>query len=529
MNILSYSVIALPEYSFLDGSVNHVLLALLLLVIINSLRMRGRMYFLQQKNKLLLNAFHRTNNSLTLIESAHQELVAENLPPLVAVTVSRLTAEIGDIISSNKGALPILQRKRGGELKTDEYELYSYITSLVNRHREHAENCQVKLNVFKDAGHRACHINEMAFTAALHDLFKRSIDSTRPEGSVNVLVSCRDDRWSMEISNRSSGKDYRKYFGLFLYFVKICCGSNPGLIWHVVRSHGGRISGYEWGQCVDYKITVPLGDNNSPVSAVEEAGHADDLLHVVLIMADKELSGYLKDSLSRSYRVSVYEHYKQITVPLSDENTDIIIIDEETEDSNICSRIKKNKLTSDVPVLLLTTSNDAEHLKELKKCRADRFLPRTVTVERLEAELLFIREESKQQFERVIRLVNTDFSAGFPEDLMLNEKEAGIMSKINEFLKEHLAEKFELKKLADELAMSKSKLFYTVKGITKVNVVRYNIFFKMEQAKKLLLTRKYTVGEVANKVGYEEGQYLGKIFKKYYNCTPTEFMEKQGK
>lgn len=529
MNILSYVVIALPEYNFLDGSVNHVVLAFLLLVIINSLWMRRRMYFLQQKNKLLLNAFHQTNNSLMLIESIHQELAAENLPPLVAVTVRRLTAQIGDIISSNKSVLTIPQRNRDGELKTDEYELYSYIASLVNRHREHAENCQVKLNVYKDAGYGVCHINEMAFTAALHDLLKRSIDCTQPGGSVNIIVSCRDDRWSMEISNHSSGKDYRKYFGLFLTFGKICCGSNPGLIWQVVRAHGGNISGYEWGKWVDYRITVPLGDNNSPVSAVEDGDHADELPHVVFIMKDKELSGYLKDSLSRSYRVSVYEHYKQITVPLSDENTDIIIIDEEAEDSNICSRIKKNKLTSDVPVLLLTTSNDAEHLKELKKCRADRFLQRTVTVERLEAELFFIREESKQQFERVIRLVNTDFSAGFPEDLMLSEKEAGIMKKINEFLKEHLAEKFEQKKLAEELAMSKSKLFYTVKGITKVNVVRYNIFFKMEQAKKLLLTREYTVGEVANKVGYEEGQYLGKIFKKYYNCTPTEFMEKQGK
>lgn len=413
MNILSYSMIALPGHSFLGGSVNYVLLAFLLLAVINTLRMQRRMSFLEQWNDCLLNAFHRTNNSLMRIKRMHEEFAAEKLPPLAALRVRELAVQIGDIVNFNKGSLSISQEKRGDELKTEECELYSYITSLVSRHREHAENCQVELNVCKDAGYRPCRINEMAFTAALDGLLERSVDRTRPDEDVNIILSGGDDRWSVEISNRSSGKDYWKYFGLLLTFVKICCGSNLRFMWHVVKAHGGKISGYEWENLVHYKITVPVGYDHSPVPAVENTdptGCTDNLPHIVLIMEDKELSGYLKASLSDIYRVSVYEHYSQITVPLSNDNTDIIMIDEETEGRDICSKIKKNKQTSDVTVLLLTASDDAEDLEELKKCRADRFLPRMVSVERLKEEILSILEERRQQIERVIRLVNTDFS-----------------------------------------------------------------------------------------------------------------------
>ena len=523
MNIVFPSMIALPEYNFLGSSVNHVLLAFLLLAIINTLRTRGRIFFLEQEKDFLLDVIHRTTSSLTITKNMHEELVLDNIPPLVSTKVRRLVMQIDDAINLNTCALSASLGKMDDKFKTDEYELYTYITSLVNRYREYAENCRVELNLFADAGYRICNIPEIAFTSALQGLVKRSIDSTRPNGSVNISVLCKDDQWSMEISNCSPERYYVKYFGQFLTFVKICCGGSLRFIWHVVRRHGGKISGYELGKSVYYKITAPLSTNDALMADTSDTGQ---LPHIVLIMADRKLSGYLKAALSDEYRVSVYEHYEQITIPLSNDNTDIFIIDAEPENREVCSKIKNNKQTSDVPILLLIPSNDAEDLKEFEEWRADRILPRMVPVKRLKAELLSIREERKQQLERVVRLVNTDFSAGFPEDLMLSEEDAQIMRKINGFLEEHLGEKIKIDMLAQELTRCTTRLFMLVKRITNVSPTCYILYFKMERAPKMLLNQQLSIGEVATMLGYGTDKYFGIVFRKYYGCSPKEYREK---
>lgn len=392
MYILSCSMIGLPEHSFRNGSVIYVLCAFLFLAIIDSLRMRRKVFFLEQRNDFLLDAIRQATYTLMTIKNMYDELAADNLPPLIAVSIRQLAAQIGDVINRNKSALSVSGERSDGELNLDECELYS-------------------------------------------------------------------------------------------------------------------------------------------VPAVENAGYTgctDELPHIVLIMEDKKLSGNLKAVLSRSYRVSVYEHYERIDPPLSNDNTDIIIMDAESVDGKLCSRIKKNKHTSDVTVLLLTPFGNAEDLKKYENWRADRLLPRTVPVERLEEEIISILEERRQQIERVIRLVNTDFSGGFPDDFLLSEEDAVVLRKINGFIEEHLAGKCTKKMLAGELGVCTTKLFTIVKGITKVSIARYIFFFKMERAKKLLLSGKHKVGEVANMLGYGDVHYFGKVFKKYYNCTSTEFMKRQG-
>lgn len=530
MNILSYSLIALAWDSASGNSVNYVLVAFLILVLMNYMWLLRKTSFLQQKSDFCVNTIHKTNVELMNTKLMLEDLLSVNIPPLVFTQIKQVVGQIDDAIFSNKSAFSLYVGKNTGKPQTEEYELYTYLTSLIHRNREHAENCGVKLNVCKDAGYRGCHINETALTAALQGLVERTVDNTPPDGSVNVAVSCLDDRWNLEIFNSPLAKDYKRCFGLLFTAIKVWCCGSLRLVWQIVKSHGGRITGYELGQSVYYKVTLPVNDDKSEDDpGVEGTADIGKLPHILLIMEDKELSDYLKAALAPSYRVSVYAHYEPNAIPVSNENTDIVIIDAEAEDSKLCSRIKTNKQTSDVKVLLLTTSNDADVLKELKECRADRILPRLVPVEKLKAELLSIREESEQQLERVRRLVNTNFSAGYPEDLMLSEEDAAIMRKINEFLEEHLGERFKIKMLASELRICSTKLYMLMKRITNVSTTCYILAFRMERAKKLLLTRQHKVGEIATMVGYNNDKYFGKEFKKYCDFAPREYMKKHGK
>jgi two-component system response regulator YesN len=47
----------------------------------------------------------------------------------------------------------------------------------------------------------------------------------------------------------------------------------------------------------------------------------------------------------------------------------------------------------------------------------------------------------------------------------------------------------------------------------------------MEKAKKLLMDSRYKITDISSKVGYNDGNYFGKSFKKIVGISPSEFRE----
>lgn len=50
-------------------------------------------------------------------------------------------------------------------------------------------------------------------------------------------------------------------------------------------------------------------------------------------------------------------------------------------------------------------------------------------------------------------------------------------------------------------------------------------YFKMNKAKILLVTQKYTVTEIATYLGFCDAKYFGARFKKFYKVPPTRYIK----
>ena len=48
----------------------------------------------------------------------------------------------------------------------------------------------------------------------------------------------------------------------------------------------------------------------------------------------------------------------------------------------------------------------------------------------------------------------------------------------------------------------------------------------MERAKQLLEDSRYKISDISSRVGYSDGNYFGKSFKKYTGLSPSEYREK---
>lgn len=98
---------------------------------------------------------------------------------------------------------------------------------------------------------------------------------------------------------------------------------------------------------------------------------------------------------------------------------------------------------------------------------------------------------------------------------------------IMQFVNDHLDTKLTLKIIADEFGLNESSLSRTFKNETGSNLMYYINEQKMKWALELLRNDDLMIKDVAIAVGIEDQLYFNKVFKKYYNISPSEFKKKQ--
>ncbi len=94
-----------------------------------------------------------------------------------------------------------------------------------------------------------------------------------------------------------------------------------------------------------------------------------------------------------------------------------------------------------------------------------------------------------------------------------------------EYIESNIHRKLTLKMIADHLHMNESTLSRMFKSETGVNVNYYVNETKMKKAMELLRGDSM-IKDVAVAVGMDDQLYFNKVFKKYYNVSPSEFKKK---
>ena len=108
-----------------------------------------------------------------------------------------------------------------------------------------------------------------------------------------------------------------------------------------------------------------------------------------------------------------------------------------------------------------------------------------------------------------------------------NEPENPTVLSIKEYIdRNYSRENLSVKEISDYVHMSSTYICTLFKGETGVTLNQYITGFRMEKAKELLSDPKYKISDVSQKVGYPDGNYFGKSFKKAVGMTPSEYRDK---
>ena len=99
------------------------------------------------------------------------------------------------------------------------------------------------------------------------------------------------------------------------------------------------------------------------------------------------------------------------------------------------------------------------------------------------------------------------------------------MKKITKLVKKNLGKEFNVDDLCTEMGMSRSSLYNKVKALTDLSPSDFVRQIRMKEAATLLQSKKFTVAEVSDMLGYSDPKYFTDIFKKHYGMTPSAYMK----
>ncbi len=94
------------------------------------------------------------------------------------------------------------------------------------------------------------------------------------------------------------------------------------------------------------------------------------------------------------------------------------------------------------------------------------------------------------------------------------------------YIQEHYAELVTLDDIANSIHVSKSECCRCFKRAVNITPFEYLMRYRILQAAEKILQhdREMTsISELASSVGFNNTSYFNKLFKKYFNCTPTEY------
>ncbi|HBJ07670.1 MAG TPA: hybrid sensor histidine kinase/response regulator, partial [Coprobacter fastidiosus] len=251
---------------------------------------------------------------------------------------------------------------------------------------------------------------------------------------------------------------------------------------------------------------------------------------ILLVVEDNpDICEYISESFSDSFEVITAEEGEAGYRMAISQIPDIIVTDimmAGMDGITFCKIIKGDVRTSHIPVIMLTAKDSLQNKEEGYLAGADSYLTKPFSASLLRSRihnLLESRKKLANQFSNNLN-INSDKSIILHESL--NQLDNEFIQKITQIIEDNLkSEKIDVTYLADKLCMSKSTLYRKIKALTGISTNEYVRKIKMQNAEKLMLEGRYTISEIAFRVGMNSPVYFRQCFKEEFGISPSEYLK----
>lgn len=253
----------------------------------------------------------------------------------------------------------------------------------------------------------------------------------------------------------------------------------------------------------------------------------------LLVVEDNEsLNTFIASLFADSYSVSQASDGASGLKIALEETPDIIISDikmpGDVDGYALCREIKENPATSHLPVVLLTAKTlDANKIHGYE-CGADAYMCKPFSPDVLIACINNLAAKQQQNASMVLANAghtdgDTPIVANPEQDLSPLDKR--FLEKLYAYLESNLDNcELNVNMLGRELGFSRTNFYRKVKALTGVSPTDLLRVYRLNRAAELLLSREFTVGEVAEKIGFVSQSHFSSLFRKHFGVSPRAYV-----
>jgi signal transduction histidine kinase/ligand-binding sensor domain-containing protein/DNA-binding response OmpR family regulator len=322
-------------------------------------------------------------------------------------------------------------------------------------------------------------------------------------------------------------------------------GIGLALVRNLVTLHEGDISVQSTpGEGTTFTVSLLEGNTYPHVLHAEEAPSVpqeeeesetaadaiDTQKRILLIVEDDaDIADYVADSFKQEFTVhkavNGIEGFEKALSCMPD----LIVSDvmmPMMDGNELCRHLKADVRTSHIPVILLTAKDALADKEQGYEAGADSYLTKPFSATLLHSRIVNLLEGRRKLAQHIQQdTLHTEKQTQLTDSMSKLDRE--FIDKINTLIEERLqADKIDISYLAGHLCMSTSTLYRKMKALTGLSTNEYIRKIKMQHAERLMLEGKYTISEVAFRVGINSPVYFRQCFKEEFGVSPSDYMKR---
>ncbi len=520
----------------------------------------------QTKMQFFTNIFHEFRTPLSLIvgpvnklaQNASLDSVAMDLVSLISKNAQRLIRLNNQLLDFRQ-----LENKKVS-LKISEFDIVEFARNTYLLFTDKASRKNITYSFECDPENQIVKLDAEKVETILFNLLSNAFKFTKHGGSVKLSLRLCTKEINQNLTEficliiQDTGigideKDQKKIFERFYQSddsIRMERGSGIGLtlVDEYVKMHAGEISlTSKPGIGSEFRIILPIEQagfeilavdqldldtelntgsvlNASLYGASKETFHMPGKPYLLIVEDDKELLDFITLSLEGKYNILTAINGQEGIRKAKKNIPDLIVSDvllPGIDGITMIRKLKKNQRTAHIPVIILSAQSENKSQLEGFKSGADAYMIKPFNIEHLEARIENFISHG-QQLEKHLKTDKT-IGSKLKEILSGDEK---LLQKIIAVIGKNLSEPdLTVDKLSKETGFSPSIIYRKVKNVTGMTTSELIRKVRLQQAEQLLKTKKFTVAEVMDHVGFTNHSYFSKCFRKLYRMSPTEYME----
>lgn len=260
-------------------------------------------------------------------------------------------------------------------------------------------------------------------------------------------------------------------------------------------------------------------------AAAQKKGKTQRLL---LVEDNDDFRFYLKDNLRQHFEIIEAVNGREGWALTLSAHPDLVVSDinmPEMDGLELCRKLKGDKRTEHVPVILLTAFSGEEQLLRGLDTGANDYMTKPFSFEVL---LSRIRSQIRQK-DTLKRSYQRKVEAD-PQHPELQSQDDKFISRAMLTIEKNISRgDFSVEELSSELGMSRVALYKKIMTLTGLSPLEFIRSIRLKRAAYLLEHSQLNVSEVAWEVGFNNPKVFARYFKESFGVLPSAWLRKHEK